>query len=82
MIDGIVINTLRVGEQTGIQLLGPGDLLVPGSELWPEWLAALELRAASPVRLGLFGNELLAAAYRWPRVVQGLYCASATSCNA
>jgi hypothetical protein len=25
------------------------------------------------VRLGLFGNELLGAAYRWPRVVQGLY---------
>jgi len=73
VLDGIVVNALLVGEQTGIQLLGPGDLLVPGSELWPEWLAALELRTATPVRLGLFGNELLAAAYRWPRIVRGLY---------
>jgi CRP/FNR family cyclic AMP-dependent transcriptional regulator len=73
VLDGIVVNTLRVGEQSGIQLLGPGDLLVPGSDLWPEWLAAVELQTATEVRLGLFGNELLAAAYRWPRVVQGLY---------
>ena len=73
VLDGIVMNTLLVGEQTGIQLLGPGDLLVPGSELWPDWLAAFEFRANAPVRLGLFGNDLLAAAYRWPRVVEGLY---------
>lgn len=73
VLDGIVMNTLVVGEQTGIQLLGPGDLLVPGSELWPDWLATFEFRANAPVRLGLFGNDLLAAAYRWPRVVQGLY---------
>jgi hypothetical protein len=73
VLEGIVVNALRVGEQTGIQLLGPGDLLVPGSEMWPEWLAAMELQTATAVRLGLFGNELLGAAYRWPRVVQGLY---------
>jgi hypothetical protein len=73
VLDGIVINALRVGEHTGIQLLGPGDLLVPGSALWPDWLSALELRTATEVRLGLLGNELLAAAFRWPRVVQGLY---------
>ncbi len=73
VLEGIVMNTLLVGEQTGIQLLGPGDLLGPGSQLWPEWLAAVELRTTTPVRLGLFGNELLAAAYRWPRIVQGLY---------
>ncbi len=73
VLEGVVINTLLVGDQTGMLLLGPGDLLVQGSELLPEWLAAFEFRATTPVRLGLFGNDLLAAAYRWPRVVQGLY---------
>jgi hypothetical protein len=72
LLDGIVTNALRIGEQTGIQLLGPGDLLLAGSEIYPEWLACFEFRAATPVRLSLFGRDLLAAAYRWPRIVQSL----------
>jgi hypothetical protein len=73
VFDGVVVGSLHVGGQAGIHLLGPGDLLVPGGDVWPAWLADLEFRAAAPVKLGLFGNDLLAAAYRWPRIVQGLY---------
>lgn len=73
VFDGLVMSSLRVGEQTGIHLLGPGDLLVHRSELWPEWLADLDFRTAAPVSIGLLGNDLLAAVYRWPRVLQGLY---------
>lgn len=75
VFDGIVVESLHVADQTGIHLLGPGDLLVPGGDMWPSWLADVESRAATPVKLGLFGNELLAAAYRWPRIIQGLYAA-------
>ena len=73
VLDGLVMNAMRIGEQAGIQLLGPGDLLVPRSDLLPDWLADFESQSAGSVRLGLFGNELLAAAYRWPRILQGLY---------
>ncbi|MBV9805753.1 MAG: Crp/Fnr family transcriptional regulator [Solirubrobacterales bacterium] len=73
VLEGLVMNSMRIGEQAGIQLLGPGDLLVPRSDLLPAWLADFESHSAGLVRLGLFGNELLAAAYRWPRVLQGLY---------
>jgi hypothetical protein len=73
VIDGMVMSSLRVGEQTGIHLLGPGDLLVPRSESWTTWLSEVGFRTAAPVHLGLFGNDLLAAAYRWPRLIQGLY---------
>jgi hypothetical protein len=73
VFDGLVMSSLRVGEQTGIHLLGPGDLLVPRSELWPTWVAEPDLRTAAPARLGLLGNDLLAAVYRWPRLLQGLY---------
>ncbi|MBV9335452.1 MAG: Crp/Fnr family transcriptional regulator [Solirubrobacterales bacterium] len=73
VLEGLVMNSMRIGEQAGIHLLGPGDLLVPRSDLLPDWLAGFESRSAGSVRLGLFGNELLAAAYRWPRVLQGLY---------
>jgi hypothetical protein len=73
VLDGIVMNALQVGEQTGIQLLGPGDLLVHGSDLLPDWLGQSVFQTTGSVRLGLFGNELLAAAYRWPRIIEGLY---------
>ncbi len=73
VLDGIVMSGQRIGEQTGIQLLGPGDLLVPISDLSPGWLSDVEIRVPVSVRLGLLGNELLAATFRWPRIVQGLY---------
>jgi CRP/FNR family transcriptional regulator, cyclic AMP receptor protein len=73
VLQGLVMNSLRVGEQVGIQLLGPGDLLVPGSDFLPGWLADFESRTAGPAKLGLLGNDVLAAAHRWPRVVQALY---------
>jgi CRP/FNR family transcriptional regulator, cyclic AMP receptor protein len=75
VLDGLVMGSLIVGEQTGIHLLGPGDLLVPKAELWAGWLSDVQLRTAAPVRLGLFGNDLLAAVYRWPRLLEGLYSA-------
>lgn len=73
VLDGIVMSAQRVGEQTGVQLLGPGDLLIPVGEASPDWLSDMEVRAPAPVRLALFGNELLAAAFRWPRIIPGLY---------
>jgi len=73
VLDGVVMNSLRIGEQTGIQVLGAGDLLLGGSELMPPWLGVVESRAADSVRLALLGNELLAAALHWPRLIQGLY---------
>lgn len=73
VLDGLIMNAQQIGEQTGIQLLGPGDLLVQGSDPSPTWLSEVEFRAAGPLRLALFGNELLAATYRWPRLIQALY---------
>jgi CRP/FNR family transcriptional regulator, cyclic AMP receptor protein len=73
VFDGLVMSSLRIGERTGIHLLCPGDLLVPRNELWPTWLAELDFQTAAPVRLGLLGNDLLAAVYRWPRLLQGIY---------
>lgn len=73
VLEGIVMNSQRIGEHTGVQLMGPGDLLVVRSDLWPGWLSEVDIRAPEPLRLALFGNDLLMAAYRWPRMVQGLY---------
>lgn len=73
VLEGLLMSAQQIGEQTGIQLLGSGDLLVQTSEPFPGWLSDVELRAPAPVRVALFGNELLAAVYRWPRIVHALY---------
>jgi hypothetical protein len=73
VVDGLVTASLCVGEQAGIHLLGPGDVLPSESDLWPTWLGNLEFRSAAPVQLALFSGELLIAVHRWPRIVQGLY---------
>jgi CRP/FNR family transcriptional regulator, cyclic AMP receptor protein len=70
---GMVLHRLQIGDHSGIQLLGPGDLLLQGSDLIPAWLADDEFRASAPLRLGLLGNEFLAAARRWPQIIEGLY---------
>jgi CRP/FNR family transcriptional regulator, cyclic AMP receptor protein len=73
VVDGILMSALGIGEHVGIQLLGPGDLLMPGSDLTPGWLGDVEIRAPATMRLAVLGNELLTASYRWPRIVHGLY---------
>jgi CRP/FNR family transcriptional regulator, cyclic AMP receptor protein len=73
IIHGIVLHRLQIGDHAGIQLLGPGDLVLRGSELIPAWLADDEFRVSAPARLGLLGNEFLAAARRWPQIIEGLY---------
>ena len=73
VLEGIVMHARRIGEQTGVQLLGPGDLLVTASDASPDWLTEATFRTADPARLALFGLDLLAAVYRWPRVLHGFY---------
>lgn len=82
VLDGIVMNSLQVGEHTGIQLLGPGDLLLEGGELMPSWLGDVESRAAGLARL-----DCSATSFSPPRSTgrgssRGCMPASATSCSA
>lgn len=73
VIDGMVMHRLQIGDHSGIQLLGPGDLLLQGGDLIPAWLADDEFRASAPLRLALLGNEFLVAARRCPQIIEGLY---------
>jgi CRP/FNR family cyclic AMP-dependent transcriptional regulator len=73
VIDGLVMYALRIGNQTGIQLLGPSDLLVSPGELFPDWLTERQIRTIAPVRLAVFGSDLLAAVHRWPPVIRRMH---------
>jgi CRP-like cAMP-binding protein len=74
VLEGIVVYAVTIGDQSGIQLLGPGDLLLQRSDdLPPPWLDNCEFRAVTPTRLALLGNEVLWLARRVPEIVRALH---------
>ena len=38
VVDGMVVQAMQIGEQSGVQLLGPGDLLLQPGAASPPWL--------------------------------------------
>ena len=73
VLDGMVVHAVQIGEQWGIQLLGPGDLLIRSLAASPPWLDRVEFRLVGPTRLALLGASFLAVARRAPRVISALY---------
>jgi len=73
VLDGVLVHALQIGEHSGVQLLGPGDLLVQSTTSPPSWLESIEFRAPAPVHVAILGEEFLAVARRAPRVIPALY---------
>jgi len=73
VLDGMLVHALQIGEHPGVQLLGPGDLLVQSNSSPPSWLDSVEFRAPAPVQVALLGEEFLAVARRAPHVIPALY---------
>jgi len=73
VLDGVLVHALQIGEHSGVQLLGPGDLLVQSNSSPPSWLESVEFRAPGPVRVALLAEEFLAVARRAPHVIPALY---------
>ncbi|MBV9309364.1 MAG: Crp/Fnr family transcriptional regulator [Solirubrobacterales bacterium] len=73
IVEGMVMQHLRIARHAAMRLLGPGDLLSlnfgPGAPL------LVESRYVAPIetRLAILGNELLMAGHRWPRLLAGLH---------
>jgi hypothetical protein len=73
VLDGMLLQRLRVGEQVALRLLGPGDTLSLSVGSRSILLSEFGCRAAARTILALLGNEVLAASHRWPRIVAGLH---------
>lgn len=73
VLDGVLIHSLQIGEHAGIQLLGPGDLLVQSNNGQPAWLNDVVFRAPAAVRVAVLDDGFLAVARRVPRVIAALY---------
>jgi CRP-like cAMP-binding protein len=73
VLDGMLLQSLRLGEHAGLRLIGPGDMLslteTPASMLVLESTC----RVTSPSRIALLGREMLLACRRWPWLIAGLH---------
>lgn len=73
LTDGMLLQSLRLGEHAGLRLLGPGDV-VSLTETPPSMLVLdSTCRVTVPSRLALLGRELLVACRRWPWLIAGLH---------
>jgi CRP/FNR family transcriptional regulator, cyclic AMP receptor protein len=72
VLDGMLLQSVRLGDHVGLRLLGPGDVLSLTEAPQSVLVTDSSLRATAPTRIVLLGRELLLAAHRWPRIVAGL----------
>ncbi|HUE25971.1 MAG TPA: hypothetical protein VMP89_04295, partial [Solirubrobacteraceae bacterium] len=72
VLEGMVLRQLVVGDQLGMRLVGPGDLVLSGGGPPPMLVGESHFRAIPGTRLALLGAEFLQAARRWPALFTGL----------
>jgi CRP/FNR family cyclic AMP-dependent transcriptional regulator len=73
VLEGMLLQSLRLGHHAGLRLLGPGDVL--SLTQTPQSMLVVEshCRATVPTRLALLERELLLAVRRWPQIAAGLH---------
>ena len=77
VLSGMLVAHLRVGEQAGMRILGPGDVVSGGTAPASMLLVDSGNRAVSTTQLALLGKDVLVGAHRWPRLVAGLHARTA-----
>ena len=77
VLSGMLVAHLRVGEQAGMRILGPGDVVSGGTTPASMLLVDSGNRAVSLTQLAMLGKDVLVGAHRWPRLVAGLHARTA-----
>jgi CRP/FNR family transcriptional regulator, cyclic AMP receptor protein len=77
VLEGMLMQELRLGDRTAARLLGPGDIVSAPAASGLASLDAAGLEAAAPTRVATLGNEVLAAVRRWPALMAGLHVSTA-----
>jgi CRP-like cAMP-binding protein len=75
VIEGALIRCVTAAHRTAGELLGPGDLIRPGADLYEDYQFTSYYRAISDVRLGVLDARFTRAAALVPEVVPALVAA-------
>jgi CRP/FNR family transcriptional regulator, cyclic AMP receptor protein len=77
VLEGMVLSQLRVSDQLGMRLLGPGDIVPLTKSPPPMLVAEASFRALPETRLALLGREVTFAITRWPGLSSALQARAA-----
>lgn len=72
VLEGMLIRHVRIGDRPSLRLLGSGDVFFIGGEPSTGLLAESRCSADAGTRIALLGKNILIAAHRAPRILQGL----------
>jgi CRP/FNR family transcriptional regulator, cyclic AMP receptor protein len=72
LVEGLVLETMRLGDHVGLRPLGPGDLLGRPGDSRSELLGPPEFRVGGGVVYAALDDRVLALAQRYPRLIEGL----------
>lgn len=72
VLEGMLLQRLRISDRLTLLLLGPGDLFVPSEEPQTALRMQLGCIATTPTRVALLDQRALTAARRWPHITAAL----------
>jgi hypothetical protein len=77
VLDGMVLQRLRLHEHEAMRLIGPGDVLALDQPPSSSVVQPIGRQAVADTRLALLGHDFLLAARRWPGLVAAVYVRAA-----
>jgi CRP-like cAMP-binding protein len=77
VLEGMLLQRLRVGEQFGLTLMGPGDVVSLTKQPRSMLLSHGDCHVAVATTLALLGGEVLVETSRWPQLTAGLHVRAA-----
>ena len=76
IVDGMVLRPVRLREHSGLQLLGPGDIVGRPGGSGSALIEQTDPQVAAAARYVVLDDRVAALARRYPRVVEGLQVSS------
>jgi CRP/FNR family transcriptional regulator, cyclic AMP receptor protein len=73
ILEGILLQRTRIGEQVAVRLLGPGDVSSLTKQSRSMLISDSDCRVLEDARMALLGREMLVGARHWPPLVSGLH---------
>jgi CRP-like cAMP-binding protein len=77
LLDGMLLQRLRLGEHEGMRLIGPGDVIAADEPRPSAPVTGSSRCAVADTRLLILGHDFMLAARRWPGLIAGLHVRTA-----
>ena len=72
VLEGVLVQRLRINDRLTLRLLGPGDLFIPSKQPQTSLPMQIGCIATAATRLALLDQPALTAARRWPHITAAL----------